>query len=192
MSNLAVVYHFTHTHKKITELIPKQFRLGNSSTQIAKCNSQNNSVRDSVILCSHFLPRPGNSRNKSVRKSQSRNCRKEFENNKVRFGNHVVCKVEIPWPWYNCQNSQNAQKCLRGVLKVIWGLPAERPKRVSRTVQTLFRTGGNCPKGDFAPCKRLFWESHPGGQKTPFAPSLSTFGHSGCFDSCTRAAESQV
>ena len=66
------------------------------------------------------------------------------------------------------------------MLKVIWGLPAESPKRVSRTVQTLFRTGGNCLKRGFAPCKRLFWESHPGGPKTPFAPSLSTFGHFGC------------
>ena len=74
------------------------------------------------------------------------------------------------------------------MLKVIWGLPAESPKRVSRTVQTLFRTGGNCLKRGFAPCKRLFWESHPGGPKTPFAPSLSTFGHFGCFDSCTRVS----
>ena len=57
----------TITHKMITELIPKQFRFGNSSTQITESNSQNNSGRDSVILCSHFLPRPGNSRNNSVR-----------------------------------------------------------------------------------------------------------------------------
>ena len=49
-------YHYTH--KKITELIPKQFRFGNSSTQITEHNSQNHSVRDSVILCSHFLPGP--------------------------------------------------------------------------------------------------------------------------------------
>ena len=100
--------------------------------------------------------------------------------------------LEIPWPWYKCQNSQNAQKCLRRVLKVIWGLPAESPKRVSRTVQTLFRTGGNCMKRGFAPCTRLFWECHSGGPKTPFAPSLSTFGHFRCSDSCTRAAESQL
>ena len=57
----------TITHKKITELIPKQFRFGNSSTQITEYNSQNNSVRDPEILCSHFLPRPSNSRNNSVR-----------------------------------------------------------------------------------------------------------------------------
>ena len=57
----------TITHKKITELIPKQFRFGNSSTQITEHNSQNNSVRDSVVLCSHFVPRPSNSRNNSVR-----------------------------------------------------------------------------------------------------------------------------
>ena len=77
-------------------------------------------------------------------------------------------------------------------VKVIWGLPAESPKRVSRTVQTLFRTGGNCLKRGFAPCKGLLWESHPGSPKTPFAPSLRTFGHFGCFDSCARAAELQV
>ena len=47
------------------------------------------------------------------------------------------------------------------------------------------------PEKGFAHCKRLFWESHSRGPNTPFAPSLSTFGHFGCFDSCTRAAESQ-
>ena len=41
---------YTITHKKITELIPKQFRFGNSSTQMTEHSSQNNSVRDSVIL----------------------------------------------------------------------------------------------------------------------------------------------
>ena len=47
----------TITHTEITELIPKQFRFGNSSTQITEYNSQNNSVRDLVFLCSHFFPR---------------------------------------------------------------------------------------------------------------------------------------
>ena len=81
------------THKKITEPIPEQFRFGNFSTQITEDNSQNNSVRDSVILCSHFLPRPSNSRNTSVRLSRSGNpnYRKWLENNNVWFGNHVVC-----------------------------------------------------------------------------------------------------
>ena len=53
--------------KKITELIQKQFRFGNSSTQIIESNSQNNSVRDSPILSAHFLQSPSNSNNKSVR-----------------------------------------------------------------------------------------------------------------------------
>ena len=66
----------TITQKKITKLIPKQFRFGNSSVQITEYNSNNNSVRDSVILCSHCLPRPSDSRNNSVRQSQSRNYRK--------------------------------------------------------------------------------------------------------------------
>ena len=48
-------------------IIPKQFRFGNSSTKVTDYNSQSNSVRDSVILCSHYLPRPINSRNRSVR-----------------------------------------------------------------------------------------------------------------------------
>ena len=54
---------------------------------------------------------------------------------------------------------------------MIWGLWAESPKRVSRTVQTLFRTGGTSLKRGFAPCKRLFSGSHSRGRKTPFAPS---------------------
>ena len=58
---------YTITHKKITELIPKQFRFGNSSIKITEYNSHSNSVKDSEILCSHCLPRPINSRNKSVR-----------------------------------------------------------------------------------------------------------------------------
>ena len=33
------------THKKITELIPKQFRFGTSSTQITEYNSHSNSVK---------------------------------------------------------------------------------------------------------------------------------------------------
>ena len=56
---------------------------------------------------------------------------------------------------------------------------------------TLLCTGEKCLKRGFAPCKRLFWESHLRGPRTPFAPSLSTFGDFGCFDSCTRATESQ-
>ena len=58
---------------------------------------------------------------------------------------------------------------------MIWGLPAESPKRVSCTVQTVLRTGGKCPKRGFAPCKRLLGESHFGDPKTPFAPSLKHF-----------------
>ena len=52
--NAFKVVLFTITHKSITELIPKRFRFGNSSTQITEYNSQNNSVRDSVILSSHL------------------------------------------------------------------------------------------------------------------------------------------
>ena len=109
----------------------------------------------------------------------------------------VICRAKradtfaIPVAWYKCQNSQNVQKCLRRVPKVFSGLRAERPKRVSRTVQTLFRTGGNSLKQGFALCNRLFWGSQPGGPKTLLALSLGTFGHFGCFDTCTRPAESQ-
>ena len=58
---------------------------------------------------------------------------------------------------------------------MISGLWPESPKRVSRTVQTLFRTRGNNLKRGFAPCKRLFWDSHSRDPKTPFAPSLKHF-----------------
>ena len=47
----------TIAHNMITELIPEPFRFSNSSTEITEHNSQNNSVRDSVIHCSHDLPR---------------------------------------------------------------------------------------------------------------------------------------
>ena len=53
----------TITHKKITELIPKQIRFGNLFTEITELNSKENSV----IQDSHLLPRLNNSRNKSVR-----------------------------------------------------------------------------------------------------------------------------
>ena len=76
-------------------------------------------------------------------------------------------------------------------IKVIWSLRVESPKRVPRTVQALLCTGRNSPKHSFAPCKRLFWESHSGGPETPFALSLITFGHFGCFDTCTRPAGSK-
>ena len=107
-------------------------------------------------------------------------------------GSKTMYSIATLMAWYKCQNSQNAQKCLRRVLKVLSGLRAESLKRVSRTVQTLFRTGGNSLKQGFAPCKRLFWGSRPGGPKTPFALSLSTFGHFGCFDTCTRPSGSQA
>ena len=51
---------------------------------------------------------------------------------------------------------------------------------------------GKHPKQSFAPCKRLFWDSPSGGPKKPFALSLSTFGHFGCFDTCSRTTGSQV
>ena len=66
--------------------------------------------------------------------------------------------------------------CFRRVPKVIWCLWAESLKRVSRTVQTLRRTGGSSLKQGFALCKGMAWDSHPGGPKTCFALSLSTFG----------------
>ena len=40
-------------------------------------------------------------------------------------------------------------RALRRVLKVIWGLRAESPKRVFRAVQSLFRTGWKQPKRVF-------------------------------------------
>ena len=93
--------------------------------------------------------------------------------------------------WYKRRNSQNAQKFLWRVPKVMWCLWAESPKTVSRTVQTLFNTGGDSPKQCFAPCSRLFWGSRPRGLETPFALSPSVFGHFGYFDTCIRVAGSQ-
>ena len=104
----------------------------------------------------------------------------------------VFKRLATPLAWYKCLNSQHAQKCSREGAKSDWGLWAESPKRVSRTVQILFRTRGNNLKQGFAPCKRLFWDCRSRGPKTPFAPSLSTLGHVGCLGTCTRPAGSQI
>ena len=91
-------YRNTITHKKMTELIPKQFQFNNSSTKNNTYNSQNNSARASVTLCSHFLPRPSNSRNISVRQSQSKNY--DNDSKLVKFGSVIslhatVIRLEI-------------------------------------------------------------------------------------------------
>ena len=165
----------------------------------------------------------------------------------------------------------NAQKCLKEGAKSHLGSSSRESQKSLSHRPNPVSDRGKLPKRRFAPCKRLFWESRPGGQKTPFAPSsigngkrghyerglftggisriskiskfsrisrkwsdsplfstvwgsskisriskfsrisrkwtflkrplfqktpfsepeLSTFGHFGCFDSCTRAAESQ-
>ena len=83
----------TITHKNITELIQKQLWFGNSSTKITKSNSQNNSVRDSVFLCSHYLPRPRNSRNKSVGNHRARITK---NNSKImKFGSVILLCVMV-------------------------------------------------------------------------------------------------
>ena len=85
-------------------------------------------------------------------------------------------RIEIPWPWYNCQNSQSAQKCLRRVLKVIWG-PSSResqkslshrpnpvshrgkvPKKGFRTVQeTVLGVSPRRPENTFRTLVKHFW-----------------------------------
>ena len=61
-----------HT-KRLLNQFSNNFGLIIPALQITEYNSQNNLVQDSVILCSHFSPRPGNSRNSSVFQSQGRN-----------------------------------------------------------------------------------------------------------------------
>ena len=53
--------------------------------------------------------------------------------------------VATPVAWYKCRNSQNAQKCLRERAKGVFGPPERESQKgaMSRTVQTLFRTGQN-------------------------------------------------
>ena len=150
----------TITHKKITKLIPKQFRFGNSSAQVTEYNSNNNSVRDSEILCSHCLPRPSNSRNNLVRQSQSRNYRKEFENNKVRFGNHFVCGIFPICPGTLWGFSRLVLFLFLGLLSA----PTRNsPERVRDTIWTIPEKSGK----------------HPGLEtpRSAFNPSLASSRH---------------
>ena len=62
--------------------------------------------------------------------------------------------------WCKCQNSQTAQKCLRESAKGDLVSLGRESKRVSRTVQTLFRTRRNPPKHSFAPCKKTVFGTH--------------------------------
>ena len=57
--------------------------------------------------------------------------------------------LEIPWPWYKCQNSQNPQKWLRRVQKVIWGLSVESPKKSLSHRPNPVSHRGNLPKKGF-------------------------------------------
>ena len=66
------------------------------------------------------------------------------------------------------------------------------PKESLAPSKPCFAPGETAKKGVSYPCKTVFWSLTPEARKTPFAPSLSTFGRLGCFDSCTRAAESQI
>ena len=61
--------HYHYTHKKITESIPNNFGSKIPPPKLPNILGilKNKSVRDLLILCSLFLPRPLHSRNKSVR-----------------------------------------------------------------------------------------------------------------------------
>ena len=86
-------------------------------------------------------------------------------------------RVEIPWPWYKCQNSPKCPKVLTERARSYLGSSGrESQKSLSHRPNPVSRRG-KLPKKGFRKCKGLFWESHPRGPKTPFAPSLSTFGH---------------
>ena len=75
---------------------------------------------------------------------------------------------------------------------MIWGLWAESSKSVSRTVQTLFRTGGNSLKRVSHHARDYFGSLSlslsPEARKHLSHPPLSTFGHFGCLGTCTRPA----
>ena len=79
-------------------------------------------------------------------------------------------------------------KCLR---RVFSGLRMSVPKQSLARGETLFRHFPRCEAG-FAPVRKTLWGllggEHP---KWLLALSVSTFGHFGCFDTCTRVAESQ-
>ena len=94
-----------------------------------------------------------------------------------------------PLAWYKCQNSQNAQKCSRESAKSDL-VPLGRESQNSLLLRSNpVSHRAKHPKAQFRTMQGL--SSHSGGPKTPFALSLSTFGHFGCFDTCTRPVGSQ-
>ena len=93
----------------------------------------------------------------------------------VRISGFPSLFLRPRWPGTSVKTAKMPRSAKGRVLKVFSGLRSQSPKKVSRTVQTLFLTGQNTPKHTFAPCKRLFWDSRSGGPKTPFALSLKHF-----------------
>ena len=61
-------------------------------------------------------------------------------------GNHFGCESDC---LVQLSKQRKCPKVLTESANSHLGLPTESPKRVSRTVQTLFRTGGKCPKRGF-------------------------------------------
>ena len=97
--------------------------------------------------------------------------------------------LATPLAWYKCQNSQIAQKCLRESAKSDLVSLGRESQRVSRTVQTLFRTS---PQNTLSHRARdCFGTLTPEARKHLSHSPFSTFGHFGCSDTCTRRAGSQ-
>ena len=85
----------TIAHKKITELIPKQFRFGNSSTKITEYNSHSNSVKDSGAHTTYRNPLiPETNRFGNHRAGITENNSK-----RIKFGSVIFLCVMVPCTW---------------------------------------------------------------------------------------------
>ena len=94
--------------------------------------------------------------------------------------------VEIPWPWFNCQNSQNAPKCSReGAKSHLGSSSRESQKSLSHRPNPVSHRG-KLPKKGFRTVQETVLGVSPRRPENTFRTLVKHF----CFDSCTRAAES--
>ena len=106
------------------------------------------------------------------------------------FSLHLEVPVWFATPpaLHKCQNSQNVQKCSGRVRQVFSGL-LEPENSMLHGAKSCFRLFPPVRNRVCTVRATSFWDSQPRDTKSLLALSLSTCGHFGCFDTCTKAGQ---